>query len=156
MPYPMSDRVREQDRDPESDYKVFLAMEQNRIISEHTFNMVDHLCELEETLPELQINRAYDRQLNKRQNSIWPMFRKELRYVFSLTKYAVTQSGLSKDEKTTIDKIKEYLSKPYGSYKIKYILDLANKYYDILNDRSIVKISWDYTTKTEETSFTER
>lgn len=138
------DGLKDSHDDTEGDYYVNIGLKNNGLVSDHAFVMLGYICQLEETLPEYALNKAHKIELSRRQNSMFPQFREELRYVFYATEGQIKRNKPTGDDTKTIKAIHNYLNKPYGSYKIMYLLEPAREYYGMLTGKGIVPIVLGY------------
>lgn len=97
----------------------------------------EYSCDIDELLPEY---RKTNYEVNQRINTLFTRFRPVFRKLVHRTKGAILSRSPSDREKQVVKDSLAYIKKPYGSYDIKVITQLAHEYVDMLTAKGITPI----------------
>jgi len=133
---------RKQEESPEEKLKKHQGLAGNQLVQAMAFEMLD----LKNQIEELNTDRKHSTTHDKFQaeNALFIPLRKRIRDVLSLTEADIKDESL-------VQKIKEYLNKPYGTYPTLEMANLAQQLYNTLRKIRIIWISFEFDEDSTET-----
>lgn len=145
MSYDMGQYIQQQSEGGDTNYYVHLALQNNERLSDVAWKMLNLTCELEETLPELtpKTQKLFPENL-KRQNEIFYQFRDRLRLVVNASWGAVLYNKPTTEDKELVKQIESYIGKPYGTYPINKLTSPAREYFQMLQGKGILPLSFGF------------
>jgi len=137
------DKLRQEHDDSEGDYYTYISLKNNGRLSDYAMAMLESKTQLEETFSEYNTTNSKQVRLSKEQNRVFNEFRQNLRYTVNMSSALVLKHSSKKegDYKKVIDRIRDYINRPYGTYDLKYLTTPAQQYYDILCTTGLVPMT---------------
>jgi hypothetical protein len=122
-----------------------ITNESNYKVTQLAFQMLSIKAQLCETFPEHQPDKKL-KLISKRQNQLFYVgFRNVLRELVDISSVAIKYPKGNKPPNTKdieiINRVNSYLNKPYGSYNLRDLTDVAQEYYEMLHRHGIILIS---------------